>query len=316
MGELNGRLLLAPMAGSTDAAFRTICAEMGAAGTFTEMVSAKALCYNDLKTRELLTVEDAHRPCFAQIFGSEPDVMAKGARLALEISGADGIDINMGCPVPKIVKNGEGSALMRDPDAAARIVEAVKAAVSCPVSVKFRRGFYEDENVAASFGLAIQKAGADAVTVHGRTRAQMYSGPSDRECIKQTKQALSIPVAASGDVWTRQDARDILAQTGADRVMAARGALGNPFIFRQDEAPDEAEVLDVMRRHIESMCAHKGEAKGCAEGRQQALWYLSRFRSAAAYKRRAACIKTLDELYELIKIMTVEGARLKPWKKS
>ena len=231
--EVANPFFLAPMAGVTDHAFRTICAEKGAALTYTEMVSAKALCYSDRKTAELLSIAGEHRPCFAQIFGSEPEVCAKGAVLALKISRADGIDINMGCPMPKIVKNGEGSALMRDTDRIYRLVKAVSAAVDVPVTVKIRAGYDAEHINAIEAACAAEEAGAAAIGVHGRTREQLYMGTSSRAVIASVKKAVKVPVIASGDAFSAEDCIEILKETQSDFVMIARGAQGNPDIFEQ-----------------------------------------------------------------------------------
>ena len=208
--EVVSPFFLAPMAGVTDHAFRIVCAEKGAALTYTEMVSAKALCYGDKKTSELLSISDEHRPCFAQIFGSDPDFCAKGAALALNISKADGIDINMGCPMPKIVKNGEGSALMRDTEKIYRLVKAVKAAVDVPVTVKIRAGYDAQHINAVEAACAAESAGASAIGVHGRTREQLYSGKSSRIVISEVKKAVKVPVIASGDAFSAEDCIEIM----------------------------------------------------------------------------------------------------------
>ena len=229
--EVANPFFLAPMAGVTDHAFRTICAEKGAALTYTEMVSAKALCYSDRKTAELLSIAGEHRPCFAQIFGSEPEVCAKGAVLALKISRADGIDINMGCPMPKIVKNGEGSALMRDTDRIYRLVKAVSAAVDVPVTVKCRLGWDKGNINVLDFTKRMEDSGAAMVTVHGRTRAMLYSGVADWDYIRKVKEQLSIPVIANGDIVDEQSALRCLKWTGADGIMIGRATFGDPWIF-------------------------------------------------------------------------------------
>jgi tRNA-dihydrouridine synthase B len=273
------------------------------------MVSAKALCYNDKKTHSILDIDDSHRPCAAQIFGSEPDIMAEGARRALAISRAEAIDINMGCPVHKITANGEGSALMRDPALASRIIRAVTEAVSVPVTVKFRKGYEEGEDTALSFALMAQDSGAAAVCVHGRTRSQLYGGVSDNAVIARVKRALSIPVIASGDALTPAACLDILAQTGADYVMIARGALGNPFIFRGCEslwrgvAPVPVcigEFFDIMERHVRLTVQRKGEARAMPEIRKHMLWYLGRLRGGKPFKARMSAVSTLAEFEALM----------------
>ena len=234
--ELKGRLTLGPMAGVTDFAFRQVCREQGAALTTTEMVSAKALVYHDEKTKSLLYIPEEEHPCAVQIFGHEPEVMAQAAGMALEASGADILDINMGCPVGKIVKSGDGSALMRDPELAGRIIEAVCAAVNQPVTVKFRKGWDGGSVNAVAFAQVCEQAGASAIAVHGRTRVQMYAGKADWDIIRQVKKAVHIPVTANGDIFSGADAAHILRYTGCDLAMIGRGSFGNPWLFMQANA--------------------------------------------------------------------------------
>ena len=302
------RFFLAPMAGITDAAFRTICSEFGAAVTYTEMVSAKALVYDDKKTSGLLSMQQEHRPCGAQLFGSEPDVMAEAARKTVELCQPDFIDINMGCPVPKIYNNGEGSALMGKPELAAEIVTAMKKAVNVPVTVKFRSGIREDNRNCVEFAKRLEAAGADALGIHGRTRVQMYAGESDRTMITAVKQAVSVPVIASGDAFSGQACLDILEETGADYIMIARGAEGYPMIFadclaleagKPQPEHSAAEILSVMRRHAELTCALKAESRAMPELRKHMLWYLGRMKGTKAFKPRMAQISTLEEFHHL-----------------
>lgn len=307
--ELSGRTALAPMAGVSDFAFRHICFRLGAAYTVTEMVSAKALVYNDEKTKALLYIPEEDRPCGAQIFGHEPDVMGEAAAIALEISGADVIDINMGCPVGKIVKSGDGSALMKDPELAGRIVEAVCAAVRVPVTVKFRKGFDGGSVNAVEFGRICEKAGASALTVHGRTRAQMYAGKADWDIIRDVKNSVSIPVFANGDVFSADDAEHILRYTCCDGVMIGRGSFGDPWLFAQANAaiagegipplPSLAERIDLAEEQIRLLASYAGERKACVEARHQLPWYLHGVAHAGYYKQQLVRLESLEQLHEI-----------------
>lgn len=304
--EIPGRLTLAPMAGVTDAAFRAVCRAQGAALTCTEMVSAKALVYKDEKTKSLLwSPADAH-PASAQIFGHEPDIMAEAAPMALERSGADILDINMGCPVGKVVRSGDGSALMRDPDLAGRIVEAVVHAAGAPVTVKFRKGWDGGNVNAVEFARVCEQAGAAAIAVHGRTRVQMYSGRADWDVIRDVKQAVTIPVIANGDIFSGEDAAHILRYTGADLAMVGRGAFGDPWLFArgnaaiaglpEPELPPLADRIDVAVQQIEAAAAQKGERLACLEARSQFCWYLRGVPHSGYYKQQIVHVSTLDEL--------------------
>ena len=307
--SLAGRLVLAPMAGVTDRAFRQVCREHGAALTVTEMVSTKALCYQDKKTPALLALGEGEHPAAAQIFGHEPETMAEGARIARAVSGCDMIDINMGCPAPKIAGNGDGSALMRDPTLAARVIEAVACAVNVPVTVKFRKGWDEQSQNYVEFARMAEQAGAAALAVHGRTRAQQYSGAADWEAIRAVKQAVSIPVAANGDVAEPEDVLRILDATGADMVMIGRGALGDPWIFERANAllatgvcpplPPFAERIDTAVRQIELAAAYKGERVAMLEARRHVNCYLKRQSGLKAFKTRICALERLEELYHL-----------------
>ena len=314
------RFFLAPMAGITDAAFRTVCAEQGAAVTYTEMVSARALVYEDKKTASLLEMQPEHRPCGAQLFGNEPDIMAEAAVRAAAICKPEFLDINMGCPMPKIFNNGDGSALMGNPERAAAIVTAMKKAVDLPVTVKFRSGIREDSRNCVEFAKRMEAAGADAMCIHGRTRVQMYSGKSDRNMVTAVKAAVSVPVIASGDALSGQDCLDILDDTGADFIMIARGAEGYPMIFKDCLALEAGlpkpeytakEVLDVMRRHARLTCELKVEHRAMPELRKHMLWYLGNLRGAKSYKPRMAQINTMEEFLSLCEELEQQGFDLK-----
>lgn len=306
---IESKLALAPMAGVTDAAFRQICSELGAGYTVTELVSARALCYRDKKTAQLLRPFPGEHPFAAQIFGSDPACMAEAAQLALEISGADVIDINMGCPVGKVVKNGDGCALMRDPEKAARIAEAVVRAVDVPVTAKMRRGWDKGSINAVELAKLLEQAGVSAVAVHGRTRMQMYGGEADWNTIRDVKQAVKIPVIANGDVFSAEAAVRILKFTGADMAMIGRGSFGNPWLFSQAAAalngseipalPPFAVRWDTAVRQVELAAQYHGERSAMLEARHHLCWYLKGVSHANYYKEKIVQLTTLDELYAL-----------------
>jgi tRNA-dihydrouridine synthase B len=305
------KIALAPMAGVTDLAFRTICREKGAELTYTEMVSSKGLFYNDVKSRSLLRIGDNEHPCCAQIFGSEPETMAKAAVMAAEISGADMIDINMGCPTPKIVSNGDGSALMRNPELAARIISAVVDASPVPVTIKIRKGWDKGSVNCVEFAKMAEQCGAYAICIHGRTRTQLYSGRADWDAIRDVKRAVSIPVIANGDVFSEEDAVRILKYTNADLVMIGRGAFGNPWIFERTAAllnglqppdpPTIDDICDIAMYQFEIMMEHKGEHVACLEMRKHYAWYLRGIPYASYYKEKITKVSTKDELLAVTK---------------
>jgi tRNA-dihydrouridine synthase B len=309
--ELRGNLTLGPMAGVTDFAFRGVCHRLGAALTTTEMVSAKALVYHDEKTKELLYIPDDEHPSAAQIFGHEPEVMAEAAGMALEISGADMLDINMGCPVGKIVKAGDGSALMKDPELAARIVESVKKAVDKPVTVKFRKGWDNGSANAVEFAGLMEQAGADAVAVHGRTRAQMYAGRADWDMIREVRRAVNIPVIANGDVFTPEDAARILRYTGCELAMIGRGSFGNPWLFERGQAmiegrelptlPPLAERITLAETQIETLASRIGERRACMEARHQLPWYLHGVPHSSIYRQELVQVSSLEDIHRICK---------------
>jgi nifR3 family TIM-barrel protein len=301
--EIANKIVLAPMAGITDKAFRLIARDFGCGLLYTEMISAKALTYKNIKTKALLDLSGEEQPIAVQLFGSEPEVMARAAVIAAK-EGAGLIDINMGCPVPKIVKNGEGSALLEKPEVAFSIVKAMKQAVSVPVTAKIRSGFSPGNIVAAEFAKGLADAGADAVCIHSRTRDQYYAGKADWSMIKKVKASVSIPVIGSGDIWTPQDAQRMLEETGCDAVMLGRGVLGNPWLIANARAflsggemkfPSARDKVEGAMVHLDLMIGLKGEEIGVREMRKHIAWYLKGLPHTAAVKEGIFKAKTRRE---------------------
>jgi len=291
--EFENNVFLAPMAGVTDLPFRVICKEMGCGLVYSEMVSARALCYKSEKTIEMLSIDKKESPIAVQIFGNDPLSMAKCCEYFNDRDDISIVDINMGCPVPKIVRNGEGAALMKAPELAAEIVREVKKATSKPVTVKFRKGFDEYHINAMEFAKTIEEAGADAITVHGRTREQMYDGKADWDIIRQVKEAVTIPVIGNGDVFTVEDAKNIVEMTNCDAIMIARGSQGNPWIFREInqillnqnvDFPTEQEKMDLCLYHYKMAIECFGEFKAIREMRKHIGWYVKGMKNSTDLK--------------------------------
>ena len=288
-------LILGPMAGVTDLSFRRICKEFGCTTTTSEMISAKALHYQDKKTMTLLEKHSTEVPFVVQIFGSDPYIMAESAKKIEDMQIADILDINMGCPAPKIVNNGDGSALMKDEKLASEIISSVAKAVKMPVTVKFRAGWDKQNINAVSFALMAEESGASAVTVHGRTREEYYSGKADWNIIKEVKQAINIPLIASGDIFTKTAIENVRNETNCDGVMIARGALGNPFIFSKREFSKD-EILDTAIRHILYITDAKGEHRGIKEARKHICWYIKGMYGATKIKLAVNSSETKEQM--------------------
>lgn len=308
--EFSNNVFLAPMAGVTDVIFRGICKDMGCGLVYTEMISAKALYYGSENTKELLKVSRKESPVAVQIFGSEPLVMAKACEHFNDNKDICIVDINMGCPAHKIVKNGEGSALMKNPKLAADIVREVKKASTKPVTVKFRKGFDSRNINAVEFSKIMEDAGVDAVAVHGRTREQMYEGKADWNIIAQVKKEVSIPVIGNGDVFSWEDALEITRQTHCDGIMVARGAMGNPWIFREIQKalngeqvikPSVEEKIDLCITHLKLAVDYYGEDRAVREMRKNIAWYLKGLRNSTDIKNKVNYEKNSDKVIEILK---------------
>jgi len=308
--EVKNPVFLAPMAGVTDWAYRTVCAELGAGVTVTEMVSTRALVYQDQKSRKLLRKNEGSI-CGAQIFGNDPEIMAEGARLALEISGCDFIDINMGCPMPKIANSGDGCGLMRTPELAGEIVKAVTKAVGVPVTVKCRLGWDKGNINVLDFTKRMEDNGAAMVAVHGRTRAMLYSGVADWDMITKVKDQLSIPVIANGDITGGETAVKCLKRTGADGIMIGRSVFGDPWVFeevayalRGEEYPGRpclADRIAVAVRQFQLSEQDHGEKIACLEARKHFAWYLRGVSHSSYYKKKITSLTTMDDIYRVAK---------------
>lgn len=302
-------VILAPMAGVTDLPFRVLCREQGCGLVYTEMVSAKAITYKNKNTSFLMETVPEERPVALQLFGSDPEVMAEAAAMIAD-RDFDILDVNMGCPVPKVVNNGEGSALMKQPELAGRIVRSLVKTIDKPVTVKIRKGFDDSCVNAVEIAKILEDSGAAAVAVHGRTRAQYYSGQADREIIRQVKEAVTIPVIGNGDIFTPQDAKRMLEETGCDGIMAARGARGNPWLFRDivdylekgilHQKPSLQEMTDMMLRHADMHIRHKGEYQGIREMRKHVAWYTAGYPGAARMRQAVNEVESYEELKDLL----------------
>lgn len=314
--EISNRLVLAPMAGVTDRAFRMIAKDYGAGLAFTEMISDQGLVYNQKKTVELADITGELKPVAVQIFGSEVEPMAEAAR-RVEQSGADIIDINMGCPTPKIVRNGEGAALMLDLPQARQIIRAVVRAVKVPVTIKMRRGWDDGHLNYLDLGRIAEEEGAQAVTLHGRTREQFYSGTADWDSIRKLKEVLTIPVIGNGDIWTAGDALKMIDHTGCDAVMIARGAMGNPFIFREaielvengrkTDIPSMDEKIQTAIKHLDLVCQFKGEYVGIREMRKHFSWYIKGIHGAARLREKINQAITREQMEEILSSLKREA---------
>ncbi|KPU42721.1 tRNA-dihydrouridine synthase C [Oxobacter pfennigii] len=308
--EFENNVFLAPMAGVTDKPFRVICKELGCGFVYTEMVSSKGLYYNSSKTHLMLDIHEKEAPAGVQLFGSDPGIMGEMAGLVSRDERVSIIDINMGCPAPKIVKNCEGSALMKDTDLASRIIKSVVKGSKVPVTVKFRKGWDDNSINAVEFAIMAEESGASAVTVHGRTRAQMYEGHADWNIIKEVKKAVKIPVIGNGDVFSPQAAKGLLEETLCDGILIARGAMGNPWIFRRTihylktgdliPEPSPSERIQTAVDHINMMVDYKGEVNGIKEMRKHVAWYIKGLKNSTDVKNMVNTINAQKEMVDVL----------------
>lgn len=312
---VKGNLFLGPMAGVTDLPFRILCKEQGADFIYTEMVSAKGIFYNNKNTEILLEVDEKERPVALQLFGSDPGIMSEMAK-KIEHRNFDVIDINMGCPVPKVVNNGEGSALMKNPKLVGEIVSGMTKILEKPVTVKIRKGFGEQDANAVEIAKIVEDSGGAAVAVHGRTREQYYSGKADWEIIRKVKEAVSIPVIGNGDIFTPEDAKRMLEETGCDGVMLARGVRGNPWLFGQVKTflqtgeklskPPMEEVIETVLRHAKMQIAFKGEYLGMREMRKHVAWYTTGYPQSAKLRGRINEIESISDLQYILEEYAIQ----------